>query len=522
MRSLRLRNWSLRWQVVGILSTLLALVLTVVTVTVTLVLSSTLIGEVDAKLESAANRAQNAPSLTEGSATSSSAASASPSASSAPDSSGPPRPSAPDSSAPEPSARGEGTDPRPPGLLRGGQGAGLLNVLREDGTTRSGYFDEHGKFHRLTVAQQRALLAVSPRQGATSVQVPGLGLYRAIASAGEAGERAVIALPLQEIQDTTTRTALVLIVIDIAAFLLALVLGLLMTARALRPLQAVATVATRVTAVPLGQGEVSLTERVPAVYERRQTEVGQVARSVNVMLGHIEEGFEARAGVERKLRRFVADASHELRTPLASVLGYTQLVLQRGEELSPQVREALQRVGSEAQRMSGLVDDLLLLARLDSQPVVRQDPVDVREVLIEAVADAHAAGPDHGWHLDLDGDEDLVVVGDEARLRQVFGNLLTNARVHTPTGTQVRVTVRGEGGWVRVSIVDDGPGIPAEVLPHVFDRFVQASGSRTSRAGSSGLGLSIVQGIVTAHHGTVTVDSHPGRTEFVVRIPLSE
>jgi two-component system OmpR family sensor kinase len=240
------------------------------------------------------------------------------------------------------------------------------------------------------------------------------------------------------------------------------------------------------------------------------------------MLGHIEEGFEARAGVERKLRRFVADASHELRTPLASVLGYTQLVLQRGEELSPQVREALQRVGSEAQRMSGLVDDLLLLARLDSQPVVRQDPVDVREVLIEAVADAHAAGPDHGWHLDLDGDEDLVVVGDEARLRQVFGNLLTNARVHTPTGTQVRVRVRGEGGWVRVSIVDDGPGIPAEVLPHVFDRFVQASGSRTSRAGSSGLGLSIVQGIVTAHHGTVTVDSHPGRTEFVVRIPLSE
>jgi two-component system OmpR family sensor kinase len=513
MRWLRLRDWPLRWRVVGILSTLLALVLAVVTVTVTLVLSGTLIGGVDEKLDAAANRAQNAPSLAGGA---SEAATPSPSD----------RPSAapvPGSSAvPRPSARSNGTDPRPPGLLRGGQEAGLLNLVREDGMTRSGYFDEHGRFQRLTDAQQRVLLGVSSQRGATTVQVPDLGPYRVIASTGPAGKRMVIALPLRDIQDTTTRTALVLIVIDIAAFLLALVLGLFMTARALRPLQAVATVATRVTAVPLAQGEVSLTERVPAEYERGQTEAGQVARSMNVMLDHIEEGFEARAGAERKLRRFVADASHELRTPLASVLGYTQLVLRRGEELSPQVREALQRVGSEAQRMSGLVDDLLLLARLDSQPVVRQDPVDVREVLIEAVADAHAAGPDHGWHLDLDGDEDLVVVGDEARLRQVFGNLLTNARVHTPTGTQVRVTVRKEGGWVRVSIVDDGPGIPAEVLPHVFDRFVQASGSRTSRAGSSGLGLSIVQGIVTAHHGTVTVDSHPGRTEFVVRIPLSE
>jgi two-component system, OmpR family, sensor kinase len=284
--------------------------------------------------------------------------------------------------------------------------------------------------------------------------------------------------------------------------------------RELRPLERVAATAARVSVMPLDRGEVSLVERVPDVDPR--TEVGQVGSALNRMLDNIGSALEVRHESEMQLRQFIADASHELRTPLSAISGYTELT--RREELSPDVEYSLTRIASQTERMTALVEDLLLLARLDAGRPLERGEVDLTRLVVDAVADAHAAGPDHRWQLAVP-DEPVVVPGDGSRLAQVLANLLANARTHTPPGTNVTVTLAAEPACALVSVTDDGPGIAPDLLPHIFERFARGSTSRSRDNGSTGLGLAIVRAVVGAHGGTVDAKSRPGSTEFTVRLP---
>jgi two-component system OmpR family sensor kinase len=276
--------------------------------------------------------------------------------------------------------------------------------------------------------------------------------------------------------------------------------------------------------MPLDRGHVVLGERVPDADTDPRTEVGQVGLAFNRMLGHVGDALAARQASEMRVRQFVADASHELRTPLASIRGYAEFAeLSGGGALPGDVAHALDRVRSQTERMSELVDDLLLLARLDAGRPLEAAPVDLTRLVVDAVGDAHAAGPDHVWRLEVP-DHDVEVVGDASRLHQVVGNLLANARSHTPPGTTVTVSLScpepgPDAGSAVLTVVDDGPGIPSALLPDVFERFARGESSRTRGTGSTGLGLAIVAAVVEAHDGTVAVDSRPGRTAFEVRLP---
>ena len=315
------------------------------------------------------------------------------------------------------------------------------------------------------------------------------------------------------------------------------VLGTFWVRFSLRPLRRVAITASQVAELPLESGEVSMPAGVPDTDPN--TETGQVGLAFNRMLGHVETALRRRAASESRLRRFAADASHELRTPLAAIRGYAELALRHPGESPEPVTHALGRVLSESTRMSVLVDDLLLLARLDAGRPLSSAPVDMTRLAIDATSDAQVARPGHRWVLELPDDPELVL-GDEHRLRQVLGNLLSNAGRHTPDGTTVTVRVSGalpdgEPGSgpesashgnlpaaprLVVSVTDDGPGIPAALLPDLFERFTRADTSRShaTNASSTGLGLAIVDAVVTAHHGAVLVTSRPGMTRFTITL----
>ena len=209
-----------------------------------------------------------------------------------------------------------------------------------------------------------------------------------------------------------------------------------------------------------------------------------------------------------------------MRTPLAAIRGYAELA-RREEDDTEGVAHALRRVESESARMTTLVDDLLLLARLDSGRPLSAEEVDLTLVVVDAVSDAQVAGPSHRWQLDLP-EEPVATVGDPARLHQVLANLLANARTHTPAGTTVWCGLRTEAGRSVVTVTDNGPGIPAALQPEIFNRFVRGDSSRSRAAGSTGLGLAIVDAVVAAHHGSVSVQSRPGRTTFTVHLPHTE
>jgi two-component system OmpR family sensor kinase len=236
------------------------------------------------------------------------------------------------------------------------------------------------------------------------------------------------------------------------------------------------------------------------------------------MLANIANALSAREASERKVRTFVADASHELRTPLASIRGYAELTRRGGHELPDDVVRAMGRIESESVRMTSLVEDLLLLARLDDGRELESAPVDLTGLLADAVSDAQAAGQDHTWALEIP-DEPVVVSGDAPRLHQVLVNLLGNARTHTPAGTSVTASIRTEAGRAIITVMDDGPGIADDLQPTLFERFVRGDSSRSRAAGSTGLGLAIVAAVVEAHGGTVGVASEPGATTFTVTLP---
>ena len=306
-----------------------------------------------------------------------------------------------------------------------------------------------------------------------------------------------------------------------AALVLTGLLGMGFVRLSLRPLRRVAATATRVTQLPLASGEVTLPERVPDASPR--TEVGQVAVAFNRMLGHVESALGRRAASEARLRRFAADASHELRTPLAAIRGYAELALRHPGPVPADIEHALRRVESESERMSVLVDELLLLAQLDACRPLAREPVDLTRLAIDATSDARVAASGHRWLLELP-DEPVMVRGDEHRLHQVLANLMSNAAKHTPRDTVVTVALAaGEApGTVELSVTDDGPGIPPELQPTLFERFVRGDSSRargTGGAASTGLGLAIVDAVTTAHGGQVRLESKPGHTRFAITLP---
>jgi two-component system, OmpR family, sensor kinase len=287
--------------------------------------------------------------------------------------------------------------------------------------------------------------------------------------------------------------------------------GQLVVRRQLRPLRQVAATAHEVAQLPLAEGAIALEQRVPDKLTDERTEVGQVGAALNTLLEHVETSLDARHRSEQQVRQFVADASHELRTPLATIAGYTELARRRpGEDTT---RTALDKVEEESKRMTSLVEDLLLLARLDAGRPLDRAPVDLTRLLLEAVSDARVLSTDHTWRLELP-DEPLEVVGDEQRLHQVVTNLLTNARKHTPAGTTITVTGRTDG----FDVHDDGPGFPPEFVGKAFERFARVDEART-RTGGAGLGLSLVEAIARSHGGTVSLDSVPGGTTIAVRLP---
>jgi two-component system OmpR family sensor kinase len=362
----------------------------------------------------------------------------------------------------------------------------------------------------------------------------------------EHGTTLVTGLSLATVQGTLANVENTQHVVYAAVLVLALALGTAMVQLSLRPLRRVAATATKVTELPLDSGEVTLPAGVPDSDPR--TEVGRVGAAFNRMLFHVERALGRRAASEARLRRFAADASHELRTPLSAIRGYAELGLRHPGPVPEDVTHALRRVESESARMSVLVDDLLLLARLDAGRPLEREPVDLSRLAIETTSDARVARGDHRWRLELP-DEPVLVDGDEHRLHQVLANLLSNAGKHTPPGSTVSVALtlgdaaaspevaggtpgisvvqRGvapPGPRVELSITDDGPGISAELLPELFERFTRGEAGRArdaSAAGkSTGLGLAIVDAVVAAHGGAIVVTSHPGMTRFAILLPL--
>ncbi|SDG46148.1 two-component system, OmpR family, sensor kinase [Lentzea fradiae] len=343
---------------------------------------------------------------------------------------------------------------------------------------------------------------------------------------GEAGEFRVVTdrlgikgLSLRPVTDVVWRMVWILAGLIVAGAVAVALAGRVVVRRALVPLDRVAETATRVCELPLHEGEVALAERVPEEDTDPATEVGKVGLAFNTMLGHVDRALKARHDSETRVRQFVADASHELRTPLAAIRGYAELTRRTGEDLPPEVTHAMGRVESEAVRMTSLVEDLLLLARLDAGRPLEREDVDLSRLVLDLVGDARIAGPGHVWRIALP-EEPVHVIGDVQRLHQVLGNLLSNARAHTPPGTTVTTGLTVRGDRADLTVTDDGPGVPEGL--EVFERFARGDSSRSRSAGGTGLGLSIVAAVVGAHHGDVSVTSEPGRTTFTVSLRTGE
>jgi two-component system OmpR family sensor kinase len=399
-----------------------------------------------------------------------------------------------------------------------GSRASVRLVQASDGSTIHEYVDAERESRPLTAVQQRQLLAGAHGERPVDVTLDGIGQFR-VASGERGGIRFIVGLSTAEVTATTDSLILIFALVTLAALLVAAVAGTLVVRVALRPLGRVAATATRVSELPLDKGEVALAERLADDDADPRTEVGQVGSAFNRMLGHIESALVARQRSEDKVRQFVADASHELRTPLASIRGYSELTRRGGHTLPDDVVRALGRIESESVRMTSLVEDLLLLARLDAGRELVLGEVDLVPLVADAVSDAHAASPGHEWSLDAP-DSPVIVSGDGGRLHQVVANLLANARVHTPEGTRVDTVLRVDAGQAVLTVTDDGPGISEQLQSVLFERFARGDGSRARATGSTGLGLSIVAAVVEGHGGEVAVESEPGRTRFTVRLPL--
>ncbi|MEJ5913248.1 sensor histidine kinase [Pseudokineococcus sp. 1T1Z-3] len=532
------RARTLRGQLLLGLSAVLVVVLLVTGAVTLLVVDRVLVGQVDQQVQQDAAQIARALDATGGG----------PGAGPGGDDDGDVDPSGPASSGTS-SGAGPG-GPRGPGAREGlnfllfGLPVGSLGARVQDGAVTAATLDESSQgfpdVDAWSAAEASALADVgaAPGGGPVTVDVPGRGDYRVVAtSAG--GDQVLVGQPLSETTGVVRQLAVAVVLLAAMGFVVAVVASRVVLDRGLRPLRRVAATATRVSRLPLDRGEVDLSVRVPVRDTDARTEVGQVGAALDRLLLHVGAALAARHRSETQVRQFVADASHELRTPLASIRGYAELAGRRRAEVPEEVAHAVERVQSQALRMTGLVEDLLLLARLDAGRPLDREEVELPLLVVEAVSDAQVTSPDHRWVLDLpggdddgreeavgerapdgqDGEEPLVVPGDAARLHQVLAGLLANARTHTPPGTTVTTRLRATPAGAEVVVEDDGPGIDPGVLPTVFERFARADTSRSRAAGSTGLGLAIAHAVVEAHGGVVDVESRPGRTAFRVLLP---
>ncbi|PMC91556.1 two-component sensor histidine kinase [Actinomyces graevenitzii] len=413
----------------------------------------------------------------------------------------------------------DSSDYNPPaGLDAPGQAAGTLALLRNrQGVVASAYINNEGKYTYLTRDQINTLMAAlnSGKTKPFTVYVEGLGTYRVLITRDSVSSDAVLTgVSLADDEALIGRQMMIEVLLVGSGVVLAAVVCFGLVSRFLQPLRRVAATARQVATQPMDSGEVQIERRVSLADLCSSTEVGEVGTALNTLLDHVNDALEVRQRSETQVRQFVADASHELRTPLAAIRGYTELVRsgREGDQLSEISQQAMDRIASESLRMSELVNDLLLLARLDAGRELEDELVDLAPVLIESVADAQIAGPDHTFELDLSAvfgaDEDLdeqlpLVRGDEQRLRQVLANLLANARLHTPAGTHVWVKLLQEGDEYRIVVADSGPGISPQLRGKLFERFTRADASRNRQGGSTGLGLAICAAIAQAHGGSV-------------------
>jgi two-component system OmpR family sensor kinase len=418
-----------------------------------------------------------------------------------------------------------GGDPGDGGGFTGLQPGSILLGVNGSKYTASVRPQFGGVAATLTNKEVAPILASTKSTNPTTVAVPSLGDFRFVridvSSVSSTYHYIYYGLPLAGTEGTIGGFAAILAVVSLVGILIVAFATWFIVSYALRPLRRVAATATEVASMELDRGEVDLSVRVPEADTDTRTEVGQVGAALNTMLGHVDDALQARQASESRVRQFVADASHELRTPLASIRGYAELTRRGNYDLPQDVTHSLGRVESEAVRMTSLVEDLLLLARLDAGRDIETTPVDLTRILVDCVSDAHAAGPDHKWELGV-LEQPLFVEGDAQRLHQVFVNLLANARVHTPAGTRVKIGLeKSAHATAVVTITDNGPGISKALQSDLFERFARGDSSRSRASGSTGLGLAIVKAVVDAHRGTVSVTSRKGNTTFRVELPLA-
>jgi two-component system OmpR family sensor kinase len=469
------------------LAGLLALVCLIVGVVTEFALQDFLLGQLDTRLAQTSERTTHGPGLAQG---------------------GRPQPGRPQAGTP---GVGQGVDTLVVYIAT--NGTVTANVLKP----ASG--SDGNPFQNLKTSQVQQLLGVPADHKMRSIDLGApLHEYRVVAQRLPTGEVVITGIPTKDVSDTLLRLGLIFGGVALGGLVIAGAVGAVTIRRTMQPLDRLAETASKVAELQLDRGEVALSVRVDEVDTDPRTEVGKVGNALNRMLGHVSNALTARQASESRVRRFVADASHELRTPLAAIRGYAELTRRSKESVPPDIAFAMSRVESESARMTTLVEDLLLLARLDSGRQVIHEPVDLSRLVADAVADAHVAGRDHKWLLEVPA-EPISVLGDSDQLHQVVINLLNNARTHTPPGTKVTTALSATSAQVTLTIVDNGPGIPAEVLPEVFERFARGDNSRSRAAGSTGLGLAIVSAVVGAHRGTVGVRSIPGQTEFMVTFP---
>ena len=421
--------------------------------------------------------------------------------------------------------RGDGSDP----LNAPGQASGTLNARLIGNTLQiGGVLDSETGDRRdisdFTQDDADAIAAVTP--GASPVDIRlSFGEYRLMAVSVDPGAGSgwtlITGLPLRPAENTLASLSWTMLLVSGAGVAATGLIGSLIIQRSLRPLERVSAVAGSVATLPLDAGEVRLAHRVSPADSEPGTEAGNVGHALNALLDNVESALEARQASEEKMRRFVADASHELRTPLASVRGYSELV-SATEHLSPDGQRSLDRIVEQSRRMGSLVENLLLLARLDEGHRPTPGEVDLTLLVAEAARDFRVTAPEHQWRLDLPS-VPLVVHGDAGQLARVLNNLLSNAHKHTPEGTVVEATLAREADGRRavLTVADSGEGIDPEFLPKVFSRFTRADAARSGDDETTGLGLPIVKAIVEAHGGDISVASEPGRTEFRVTLPLT-
>jgi len=415
----------------------------------------------------------------------------------------------------------EGVAPPPSGMV--------LAIAAPDSGASGVVVSGSGDLHDLSDEQLRDIDAAldGRASGAIRLDGPGDNSYQLVVTQTSVTQfsdkiTVVTGLPRDGIQSTLAQLLTVITLATLGGLIL-LALTTAVTIRySLRPLRAVARTAMRVANQPLDRGEVEITERVPVSEADPRTETGVVGASLNKLLDHVNDSLAARQQNEKLMRKFVADASHELRTPLASIRGYSELslrALHQGAQVAG-TETALERIQAQSLRMTRLVEDLLLLARLDEGQELVHGDVDLTRLALESVSDARPTGPDHRWSIDVP-EEPVTMIGDTGRLHQVVANLLANARTHTPAGTEITLSVAREGDEAVIRVRDDGPGIDPAVRDELFARFARGDSSRARQTGGTGLGLAIAKAIVEGHHGTIGVESQPGSTTFTVRFPLT-